>query len=1329
MNIIDHIVEDRGAFSTTVAKHKFMKKPKKKTGRKWSTEREYCRNLTADHRGVSAHFHSDCIDVNIKKKKKKKKKKKLLGKERERDKHSMEEVNPELRLAVGERLRLDCDISDTDLNVEWLKNGASLRQRQPRLKFSKQWLKVKTVKKMDAGQYSCKVTTAEGSIMWRNISISVGPSGAEGSGGGADDFITGDDGTTETTGPDEHNIRNQTVALGSSTSFWCQVPWDGQKTVLWVKYSSPYERWNVNSAMSKQNISLPDQQELVLKDVKTEDEGLYVCIVCSPRCITWGAVYLSVVEPASGEPPHDLGPLADELMISDMAVALDEDEASSQPVGFFDNSQAAKAPQFTRGLDKSITPVVGQTLHLQCPAAGNPSPNVTWYMNGKILRRQSGSINYKRWSISLDDVKKTDTGNYTCVVCNMEGCVNFTFGVSVFDVEPHRPLLEASPKNITAPVGRSIRFECAFKSGPLPYQQQWYRGAVFSPMDADVIKRNSDPEPKVLDILNITHEDEGWYTCVATNAVGTAFGSAYLRVTNVDQGGLQNQTVFQGGVATFHCETPPDVESNVTWVKYDSLPQHDFDPESLMEQYNILPRGGENTSEEELVLEDVTIDDNGWYSCIVCSPHCRIWGTAWLNVLTDLGPPLSLQITDLEDSHDSEGDNEKEQNASPKTGFYDSTQALKAPEFTKRLSKIVAKPAGNMLRLKCPAKGNPSPNVTWYVNDKLPVRKYGSIRYGRWSLLLEDLVTSDSGNYTCVVCNSEGCINFTFKVGIVERFPHKPYIKEGPTNQTVLVNSTAVLRCLTMSDNEPFIQWLRISNISPDEQNGESDSPVDFVNATLIKQSGMDDSNPEILQIHNVTYEDDGWYTCIAANSLGTTYASAYLHVVDAFEDEDNTIRSPLKPQSLLVNTLVGVLCLTLLVGMVIMISIFRRLKREKMKKLQAIETARAAVVTQWTKKVIVEKQTLTAQNNQEPLLMPIVKIEKQKSHSQATSNSSGSDFMISEYELPLDSEWEFPRDHLNLGKTLGEGAFGKVVKAEANGIVKQGVSTVVAVKMLKEGHTDTEMMDLVSEMEMMKMIGKHINIINLLGCCTQDGPLYVVVEYAPHGNLRDFLRQHRPSSGYEPAIGTDLKEKKTLTQKDLVSFAYQVARGMEYLASRRCIHRDLAARNVLVSDEYILKIADFGLARDIHCHDYYRKTTDGRLPVKWMAPEALFHRVYTTQSDVWSYGILLWEIMTLGGTPYPSVPSVEKLFQLLRSGHRMEKPPCCSLEIYMLMRECWSYQPNERPMFGELVDDLDRILTITANEEYLDLGLPQLDTPPSSQEASEDEAFPCLMR
>ncbi|XP_077276688.1 fibroblast growth factor receptor homolog 1 isoform X2 [Temnothorax americanus] len=648
------------------------------------------------------------------------------------------------------------------------------------------------------------------------------------------------------------------------------------------------------------------------------------------------------------------------------------------------------------------------------------------------------------------------------------------------------------------------------------------------------------------------------------------------------------------------------------------------------------------------------------------------------------------------------------------------------PSFNKtdEMHLTVVKPAGSTMRLRCPSVGNPKPNITWLKNNEEPRRDLGVVIRTKWTLRLEDLVTKDSGNYTCIVCNYLGCINYTFKVDIIERFPHKPYINEDyPKNVTALVNSTATFRCPIVSDLEPYIEWYKVAEYPGDQE----DSPK--AKGTLIQAGNKGAENPEELNLYNVTEKDEGWYTCIAQNTLGETFANAYLRVVETLDSDEQRVPLAAKPQ-ILVNVLAGILCIFFAVGVVVVIYIFHRLKREKMKKLLAIETARAAVVTQWTKKVIVEKQKLVnAQNAEGELLMPVVKIEKQKSTVIAEDNTSDN---VSEYELPLDSAWELPREYFTFGNTLGEGAFGKVVRAETN-TGKPGIPSVVAVKMLKEGHTDTEMMDLVSEMEMMKMIGKHVNIINLLGACTQNGPLYVVVEFAPHGNLRDFLRDHRPTAGYEPAIGQEPKERRTLTQKDLVSFAYQVARGMEYLASRRCIHRDLAARNVLVSDEYVLKIADFGLARDIHCHDYYRKTTDGRLPVKWMAPEALFHRIYTTQSDVWSYGILLWEIMTLGGTPYPSVPSVEKLFQLLRSGHRMEKPPCCSIEIYMLMRDCWSYQPGERPNFEELVVDLDRILTITANEEYLDLGLPQLDTPPSSQESSEteeegEEKFPYLL-
>ncbi|XP_044765231.1 fibroblast growth factor receptor homolog 1-like isoform X2 [Coccinella septempunctata] len=623
----------------------------------------------------------------------------------------------------------------------------------------------------------------------------------------------------------------------------------------------------------------------------------------------------------------------------------------------------------------------------------------------------------------------------------------------------------------------------------------------------------------------------------------------------------------------------------------------------------------------------------------------------------------------------------------------------------KRMQRILVKPAGNTVSFKCRVNGNPAPNITWLKDGKPPSRTLGNLKYGQFhrSLTLEDLVTQDAGKYTCKACNKLGCINFTYDLDVVERLPLKPYIEiDYPKNITGVVNTTVNFTCPIIADLEPYIQWIAIRDNSTVNQTHMNVDGEDIY-GVVVQKTG-DTPRADVLILPNITFEDEGWYACVAANSLGSTSSLGYLHVIEP------PVLPMLNPFIIL---MISVFAVIFIIGSIVLYCTY---KNQQMRKQMAFESARAAAVTQWTKKVIIQRMQNNIDNISEPLLMPVVKIEKQKSE----NNNSGDGLM--EYELPMDSDWEIPRELLTLGKSLGEGAFGKVVKAEAQGLLKPGIHCVVAVKMLKEGHTDNEMMDLVSEMEMMKMIGKHINIINLLGCCTQNGPLYVIVEFAPHGNLRDFLRQHRPSSGYEPAIGMIEKEKKTLTQKDLVSFAYQVAKGMEYLASRRCIHRDLAARNVLVSDDYILKIADFGLARDIHCNDYYRKTTDGRLPVKWMAPEALFHRVYTTKSDVWSYGILLWEIMTLGGTPYPSVPSVEKLFQLLRNGHRMEKPPCCSLEIYLLMRECWSYHPNERPTFSELVDDLDRILTFTANEEYLDLGLPQLDTPPSSQESSCDE-------
>ena len=306
---------------------------------------------------------------------------------------------------------------------------------------------------------------------------------------------------------------------------------------------------------------------------------------------------------------------------------------------------------------------------------------------------------------------------------------------------------------------------------------------------------------------------------------------------------------------------------------------------------------------------------------------------------------------------------------------------------------------------------------------------------------------------------------------------------------------------------------------------------------------------------------------------------------------------------------------------------------------------------------------------------------------------------------VPVDEYWEFPRAKLTLCEELGSGAFGKVMSGVAQDLFGDEKETRVAIKMLREDGTDRELMDLLSETEVMKNIGSHENIINLLGVCSRDGPLWVVVEYAEYGNLREFLRDRRPGN-----VQTHEHETKILTYRDLISYAFQIAKGMEYLEEKKCVHRDLAARNILVARDYVMKIADFGLARDVQYIEYYRKTTDGRLPVKWMAIEALFDRVYTSQSDVWSFGVTLWEILTLGGNPYPSVP-VEKLFDLLKTGYRMGKPKNCPEPLYFIMKECWHATPSKRITFSQISEKLGGLLQLHVFDKNLEFQGPSSPT------------------
>ncbi|XP_053178766.1 tyrosine-protein kinase receptor Tie-1 isoform X1 [Scomber japonicus] len=299
--------------------------------------------------------------------------------------------------------------------------------------------------------------------------------------------------------------------------------------------------------------------------------------------------------------------------------------------------------------------------------------------------------------------------------------------------------------------------------------------------------------------------------------------------------------------------------------------------------------------------------------------------------------------------------------------------------------------------------------------------------------------------------------------------------------------------------------------------------------------------------------------------------------------------------------------------------------------------------------------------------------------------------------------EWE----DIKFEDVIGEGNFGQVIKAM---IKKDGSKMSAAIKMLKEFASENDHRDFAGELEVLCKLGQHPNIINLIGACENRGYLYIAIEYAPYGNLLDFLRKSRVLET-DPAFAKEHGTASTLTSQQLLQFAVDVATGMHYLSDKQFIHRDLAARNVLVGDNLVAKIADFGLSRGEEV--YVKKTmaedinlllySQGRLPVRWMAIESLNYSVYTTKSDVWSFGVLLWEIVSLGGTPYCGMTCAE-LYEKLPQGYRMEKPKNCDDEVYELMRQCWRDRPYERPPFSQISVQLNRMQE--ARKAYVNMAL-----------------------
>ncbi|XP_043935738.1 high affinity nerve growth factor receptor [Protopterus annectens] len=279
----------------------------------------------------------------------------------------------------------------------------------------------------------------------------------------------------------------------------------------------------------------------------------------------------------------------------------------------------------------------------------------------------------------------------------------------------------------------------------------------------------------------------------------------------------------------------------------------------------------------------------------------------------------------------------------------------------------------------------------------------------------------------------------------------------------------------------------------------------------------------------------------------------------------------------------------------------------------------------------------------------------------------------------------------------LGEGAFGKVFLAECYNLTPDQNRMLVAVKTLKDA-TDSAREDFQREAELLTVL-QHEHIVKFYGVCKDGEPLIMVFEYMKHGDLNRFLRSHGPDAKILDHSKGQPFGQLNLTQ--MLQIATQIASGMVYLASLHFVHRDLATRNCLVGDNLVVKIGDFGMSRDIYSTDYYRVGGRTMLPIRWMPPESIMYRKFTTESDIWSFGVVLWEIFTYGKQPWYQLSNNEAI-ECITQGRELERPRTCPKEVYDIMQGCWQREPQQRLNIKEVHSRLQALWN--APPVYLDI-------------------------
>ncbi|XP_038062518.1 fibroblast growth factor receptor 3-like [Patiria miniata] len=454
--------------------------------------------------------------------------------------------------------------------------------------------------------------------------------------------------------------------------------------------------------------------------------------------------------------------------------------------------------------------------------------------------------------------------------------------------------------------------------------------------------------------------------------------------------------------------------------------------------------------------------------------------------------------------------------------------------------------------------------------------------------------------------------------------------------------------------------------------------PADFITWEKVESPGslpsVYSNGTSTLLLSKINREQAGTYRCRGDNGVPPVVYSSPIVVI---------VRSPVTPSVVDILTSWPFLTVVSVLGILLLISItiqavgcfYRKRKRPSQKKeYQPPSCFLACSGARTGGPVRVIADTECYENMGIPM---------------QTIRAVESDPVESTYADIPDCRAAISRDQLTFLQELTQGTFGKVLLARAVGIEQRGLVTHVVVKTVKDGSDPKEKENLIRELNSMKPLSGHANIVKLLGYCINEDPIYVIVEHVANGNLKEILTDSRSERVYDNLRGAVCA---SLSPRTLLSLARGVAEGMAYLASQGCLHQDLAARNVLVGEDMVSKISNFGFASDVAEMRTYKRKSTGFSPLRWMALESVLDDVYTIESDVWSFGVLLWEIVTLGGHPYPTL-SAKKVVSKVKTGYRMPRPDHCRLQLYQVMRACWTKNPAARPTFATITEKLGGLL------------------------------------